>query len=106
MGGVAGQVQPAVLHRLADEAAQWDDDFMEDRPSFGRSPRGTTPQAELLPDPLVGPVVDLVGGVALEVQALDFGRARADQREATSWGIDQFVGGGGASARMPNQPNG
>jgi hypothetical protein len=38
---------------------------------------------ELLPDPIVWPVGDVVVGVALEVEALDLWRARADQREAS-----------------------
>src|SRR6185436_18942337 len=47
-----------------------------------------------LPDAAVGPVLQLVVRVALEVQALDLRRARADQREAAIVvRVDQLVGG-------------
>ena len=61
-----------------------------------------------LPDPLVGPVVDVFRRVALEVHALHGLGALADQGEAVlGVGVDQLVQRcGGASARMPNQANG
>lgn len=50
---------------------------------------------EFGPDALVGPVVDVVGRVALEVHALHGRGARADQHEAAvALCVDQLVAGG------------
>src|SRR5262249_46384028 len=75
--------EPAEPHRLDDEAAHLDDALLEDRP-FGQRPAvvGREPGLELRPDSLVRPVGDVVVGIALEVEALDLRRARADQGEA------------------------
>src|SRR5215217_5936751 len=82
--GVPGEEEPAVAHRLGDEAAHRDDALLGDLP-FRERPVvvGGEPRVELLPDPPVGPVVGVVVGVALEVEALDLRRTSADQGEAS-----------------------
>ena len=52
---------------------------------------GIEPRLQLLPDALVGPVVDVIVGIALEVEALDLRGARAHQGEAALMkGVDQL----------------
>src|SRR3954470_6560955 len=95
VGGVAGEEQAAVLHRLADEAAHRDDAFLEDLALLEPEALALGPGLQLRPDPVVGPVVGRVVRVALEVETLDAGRAGADQREAALVaGVDQLVRGG------------
>src|ERR687897_1868029 len=83
MRGVPGKEEPAVLHRLADEGAHLHDVLLEDL-TPGQLPAvvGGEPREELVPDPLVGPLLDVVLRVALEIEALDLGGAGADQGEA------------------------
>ena len=60
--GVAGEEQPAVLHRLDDEAAHPVTPFSSTGP-FGERPAvEPEPELELLPDALVGPLVDVLVG--------------------------------------------
>src|SRR5947209_7014339 len=61
-------------------------------PAFG----GLEPRVQLLPDAAVGPVLDLVVRIALQVEALDLRRARADEGEAALvMRVDQLLGRGG-----------
>jgi hypothetical protein len=82
VGRVAGEEQAAVPHRLADVAAHRDDALLGDRALLQPEAVAGHPRLQLLPDPLIRPVLDRVGRVALEVHPLDLGRAGADQREA------------------------
>ena len=61
--GVAGEEQPLVPHRLGDEAAHRGDRLLQDRP-VPQLPAvgGREPRAQLGPDPLVGPCLDVVAG--------------------------------------------
>src|SRR5689334_13592033 len=50
---------------------------------------------ELLPDAIVGPILDRVASIALHVESRQHGRAHAQQREsALVRGIDELFGGG------------
>src|SRR5687767_15840278 len=93
MRGVPGQGEPAMLHRLADEGAHLHDVLLEDL-APGQLPAvvGGEPRGELVPDPLVRPHFDVVLRVALEVEALDLGRAGTDEGEAAVMeGVDQLL---------------
>src|SRR4051812_21957796 len=95
MRGIAGEKQPPIPHRLDDEAAHRDDAFLEDA-SLGELPALARLEAgvQLFPDACVRPVLHLVVRIALQVEALDLRRARADEGEATIMhGIDELVGG-------------
>src|ERR671910_694344 len=91
--GVSGEKEPSVLHRFADEGAHLHDVLLEDFAS-GQLPAvvGGEPRGELVPDPLIGPLLDVVLRVALEVEALDLGGAGADEGEAAVMeGVDQLL---------------
>ena len=63
---------------------------------------GTDPRLQLLPDPVVAPVADVLGGVALEVHPLQRLGALADQREAAvGVVVDQL---GRARRRLAQDP--
>ena len=56
---------------------------------------------------VVRPLVDVLVGAALQVEARELGRAQAEQREAALVvRVDELVVDGATSARMPSQPNG
>src|ERR687893_1409561 len=83
VGGVPGEEEAAVAHGFADEGAHLDDVFPDDPALVHRPPVvGVQPGVHLGPDPVVRPVPRLVVRVALEVEALYLGRARADEGEA------------------------
>ena len=64
-------------------------------------------RVQLLPDALVGPVVDGVVGLDLQVHALQGGRAGADQREAAVvQRVDELVGGRGCLDEDPEPGEG
>src|SRR5215210_5308554 len=83
--GVTGEEEPAVLHRLDGEAAHRRDasTFLEDW-SLGERPAFVCgePRVQLFPNAFVRPVLDVVIGVALDVEAGKLGRAHAVQGEA------------------------
>src|SRR5215212_345673 len=94
--GVAGQEQAPVLHRLDHDAAHRRDALLDDRALVERpAVRGSEAGAQLVPYPLVGPGLDLVGGVALQIEAAELRRAEAVQGEAAVvMAIDELVGRG------------
>ena len=72
VGGIAGEEEAPVAHRLDHEAAHRDDAFLEDAalrqgPAFA----GRQARVQLFPDARIRPVLHLVLRVALEVKALD-----------------------------------
>ncbi len=67
--GVAGEEQAAVLHRLDDEAAHAGDALLEDLAGVQRPALEPEAPLELVPDPLVGPLVEIL------VRAAPGGRA-------------------------------
>ena len=91
---VAGQEQPSVLHRLHDEAPHRGDALLDDR-TFREDPsviRCET-DAELVPDPIVGPRRDVLVRRHLDVEPADLGRPQAVQREPpVVVRVDQLVG--------------
>ena len=93
VGGIAGEEQPAVLHRRRHEAAQRRDALLDRWP--GRDVAAPAPREaalELVPDPLVGPVLDLLVEAALDVVAAAGRRAHRGEREAALVaGVDQLV---------------
>src|SRR5271165_337086 len=93
MCGITGEEQAPVLHRLADEGAKRDDALPEDL-ALGQRPAiaGVEACVQLLPDPGIGPVGDIVGGIALYIHALYIGGAGAEQSESVLLvGVDQPV---------------
>src|SRR5215211_847171 len=92
VSGVAGEEQAAELHRFDDEAPHSRHALLDDRAAIERPARELEPALELVPDPLVRPLVDLFVGPALEVQPGQRGRAHAVQREPTLVvRVDQLV---------------
>src|SRR6185295_1532236 len=80
---VTGQEQAAELHRLADEAAQRCDALLERWASDEvRRGVGRQARAQLGPERVVGPALDLVVERALHVVATARATAHAAQREA------------------------
>src|SRR4051812_29787515 len=93
VGGVAGEEEAPVLHRLDDPAAQRCEQALDDGPLAQREAvvRGRA-RPELLPDALVGPILDVLVGRHLEVEAADRRRAQAAQAEAALVvGVDQLL---------------
>src|SRR6202034_2304149 len=95
MRRVSCEKEFSVLHRFDHKAAHSRNSLLQDRPlgelpfSVGRSQS----DVELLPDALVGPVLDVFVGRALDVETTDFRRAHAQQGESTLViGVDQLVG--------------
>ena len=87
VGGVAGEEQVAVAHRLGDEAAQGSDRLLDRRPGHDlrRHLIGVAGE-QLLPEPRVGPVVDGVVERALHVVAAEHRVALRREREA-AWAV-------------------
>jgi hypothetical protein len=86
VGGVAGQEQPAVAHGLGDEAAQRRDRLLERRAA--RDPGAgfrAQAQAQLVPEPLVAPVLDLLVETALDVVAAAGGERIEARAKPRSW---------------------
>ena len=83
MRGIASQEQPAVLHRLGDDAAHRRDVLLRDHARVGLPPIvGPQPRRQLLPDAIVGPLLEVFVGLALQVEARDAQRPHAEEREA------------------------
>src|SRR5579859_7735825 len=92
VGGVAGQEQVAVPHRLADEAAEPEDHLLDD-PSLLEREAVLARDAglELGPDAIFRPGGGILVRVALEVHPLQDVAALADQRESSlGMGVDQL----------------
>ena len=92
--GVAGQEKPAVAHRFGDEAPHRRHRLLRDRADVRRPPipRGQ-PRLELVPDAIVGPVVDVLVRRTLQIQARHRRRAHAEERKAAFvQAVDQFLG--------------
>ena len=91
--GIAREEQTPVAHGLADETAHRHDVLLEDRPLY-RLPAvvGRETLAQLAPDAVLAPLRRIVVRIALQVHALDLGRARTDQGETTLvQGVDEFL---------------
>ena len=90
MGGVAGEEEAAVLHRLRDHAPHRGDAGLDDlaRLELGL---GKT-KAKLVPNSRLRPGVYGVVGVDLEIEPADLGRSHAVQGEAAVVGrVDELV---------------
>ncbi len=90
---IAGEIKPAVLHRLDDETPHGRNPLLE-HGAFGELPISVDCEArvELTPDSIVRPVVDVLLGGNLQVEAADLRGAHAQQCEAALViRIDQFV---------------
>ena len=93
--GVAGEEQPAAAHRGADERAHRQHRLLGDRAGVELPAVEGEARREVVPDPVVGPVLDLLVGVDLQVEPRDLRRAHRVQREALGVpGVDQLVGRG------------
>ena len=68
MGGIAGQEQPPMLHRLDHEAAHRRDALLKEL-ALGERPRAAEPRVQFLPDARIRPVLDVVVGRALDDRA-------------------------------------
>src|SRR5215472_19379273 len=92
MGGVDSQKQSAKPHRLGDKAAQRRDALFDRRPGHDGGCRlGVEPQLQLPPEPLVGPVLDMIVEAALDIEAAAGVRAhRAERKTALMADIDQL----------------
>src|SRR5215813_1406208 len=96
MRGIAGQIEPPILHRLHHKASHTCNAFLQDC-AFRQLPAVARSQAsaKLTPDLLVAPAADVFIWIALQVEAADLRRAHAQQREAVFvMGVNQFVRGG------------
>ena len=96
VGGVAGEEEAAVLHRLNDEATHSGNGFLGDG-AFGEFPAvaGGEALVEFAPDAVIGPEREIFVGRALQIEAADFGRAHGEQCEATIvMYVDEFFGSG------------
>ena len=68
VGCVAQEEEPAVLHRIGDEAAHAGDALLQDAAALGRPTVGAAePQVQLVPYLIVGRVVDVLMDGALKV---------------------------------------
>lgn len=85
MGGVAGEEEVAVLHGFAHEAAELQDRLLEDLAVLDLRAFAVDAGVQFRPDAVVGPVVDGVVRVDLQVVPLDLRGAGADEREAAGW---------------------
>src|SRR5258708_2779505 len=83
MRGIAGEEQPAMAHRLSDEASQRSDRFLDRRAGNDliRHILGA-PRLELRPETIVRPRLDLVVEIALDVVAAEHRTALRGQRKA------------------------
>src|SRR5579885_1749486 len=93
MRSSTGKKHSAVLHWLDKTAAHGENAFLDDR-SGKQLPVVLCLESrpQLIQDHLVRPVVNIVIWVALNIHALEFRRARADEgKSALMIGIDQFM---------------
>ena len=91
MRAVAGQEQAAVLHRLDHEAAHRRDALLQHL-ALGQLARAAQPLMQLVPDARIGPSLDLLVVVALQIKPRQRHRAHGVEREAAvGVGVDQFV---------------
>jgi hypothetical protein len=92
--GVTRQEQPLVAHGRGDEAAHRRDGLLRDRALLQVPARHAQPVAQLGPDPVIGPPLDLLVGRHLQVQPADLRRTHGVQRKAVFVpGVDELVGG-------------
>ncbi|MCY1299772.1 hypothetical protein D9M70_493130 [compost metagenome] len=93
MGGIADQEQATEAHRLGDEGSERRDRLLEGRSGDHRlGMMLRQPPAQLVPEALVGPVLDLFVQRALNVVAAARLRAHRAQCETTRMvGVDEFV---------------
>src|ERR671923_199758 len=82
VGGIAGEKEPARLHRLDDETPHPGHALLEDLALVERPALEPEPALELFPDPLVRPFLEVLVRPALEVETGHCRRAHAVQREA------------------------
>src|SRR5438876_4992554 len=79
---VAREKEPAVLERLDDEAPHPRDALLEDGPLGELPVPNTQPRLQLDPDSLVRPLVEILVRCALQIEAAQFWRTQAEEREA------------------------
>src|SRR5215207_2775313 len=92
VGGVPGEEEAPELHGLDDEAPHPRDALLDDLAAVQRPALEREAPLELVPDPLVRPLVEVLVGPALEVQPREHRRAHAVQREpAIVVAVDQLV---------------
>lgn len=104
MCGVAGEEDSPGGALGADEAAHGQDAFGDQRALVERCAVDGHPGVEFGPDPVVGPVLDVIGGVDLELEPTDGGRSHTAHRKAVGVpGVDQFIGGRAPSQQRPLQ---
>ena len=82
VGGVTDEVEPAVAHRLGDVAPHAGDALLEHRPLLQRPAVEPETKLQLLPDPVVRPLGEVLVGAALDVEPAELRIAKAQQREA------------------------
>src|SRR5712691_7884408 len=91
VGGIAGEEQPAVLHRLDHEAAHGGDALLH-HGALGERPGAAEARMQLLPDAPVRPVLDVVVGRALKIEPRQGRRAHSVKRKAALViGVDQLA---------------
>ena len=83
MRRITGEEKIPMLHRLDHEAAHLGDALLRDR-AFIQLPSTISREApmQLLPDARIGPLLDVLVGLALQIQARELRRAHALKREA------------------------
>jgi hypothetical protein len=92
--GVPGEEEPPVAHRRRHEAAHRRDAPVGHRTGLQRPALEAQADAELVPDPVVRPVLEPLGGIDLQVEPGDRRRPHAVEREAVRVpGVDQLIGG-------------
>src|SRR5438034_607744 len=79
---VAGEEEAPVLHGLHNDASHPGDSLFEHLPRVQRPALEPEAQPKLLPDPVVGPLVEVFVGPYLEVEARHLRRTHAVQGEA------------------------
>ena len=73
MGGIAGEEEVAVLHEFAHEAAELQDRLLENLAVLDLRAFSVDAGMQFRPDSVIGPVVDRVVRVDLQVVPLDLG---------------------------------
>ena len=104
---IAGEEQPAVAHRLGDEAAQRRDRFLDRRPGDDAiGDLGRKARLQLGPELVVRPVLDPGVERALDVVAAEHRVAlRGEGEAARVTRVDDLLDGG-VSESTPSQPKG
>ena len=96
MSGIAGEEQPAELHRFDDKATERRNALLNNRAIANNEARfGGTPRIQLLPDSGIRPLVEVFIGSALQVEPAEDQRAHGEKSEASLViRVDQLFGGG------------